>query len=54
MGSPQEFKAMLAFVQKNNLIPMVDTIYQLREGNEALDRMRQGGQFGKLVLKIAD
>jgi zinc-binding alcohol dehydrogenase/oxidoreductase len=54
MGSLQEFKAMLAFVQKNNLIPMVDTIYQLREGNEALDRMRQGGQFGKLVLKIAD
>jgi NADPH:quinone reductase-like Zn-dependent oxidoreductase len=54
MGSPQEFKAMLAFVQKKGIVPVVDTVYQLCDGNLALEKMRQGGQFGKLVLKVVE
>jgi len=51
MGSPREFKAMLAFVEKHEIVPVVDTVFDLSEGNLALEKLEKGGQFGKLVLK---
>jgi zinc-binding alcohol dehydrogenase/oxidoreductase len=52
MGSPAEFKAMLAFVQKHGIVPVVDRIFPLSEGQAAFQRMESGAQFGKIVLKI--
>jgi NADPH:quinone reductase-like Zn-dependent oxidoreductase len=52
MGSPWEFKSMLAFVEKNEIIPVVDTEYPLEQGNMALNRMSESSQFGKIVLKV--
>jgi NADPH:quinone reductase-like Zn-dependent oxidoreductase len=52
MGSPREFKAMLAFVEKHEIVPSVDSVFPLSEGNKAFEKMDKGEQFGKIVLKI--
>jgi NADPH:quinone reductase-like Zn-dependent oxidoreductase len=52
MGSPREFKAMLAFVAKHEIVPPVDSVFPLSEGNRAFEKMDKGEQFGKIVLKI--
>ncbi len=51
MGTPDEFKAMVRFIKKHKIIPVVDTVYDLRDGNAALKKMEIGKQFGKIVLK---
>jgi NADPH:quinone reductase-like Zn-dependent oxidoreductase len=50
MGSPREFKAMLDFVTKHAIIPVVDSIFPLKEGDKAFKKMEAGAQFGKIVL----
>jgi zinc-binding alcohol dehydrogenase/oxidoreductase len=52
MGSSEEFSDMLDFVSKNNIKPIVDSVFELPDGNAALDKMANGQQFGKIVLKI--
>ena len=52
MGSPQEFGKMLRFVAQHAIVPVVDSVFALADGNEALERMEKGEQFGKIVLKI--
>ena len=50
MGSPSEFQAMLDFVQKHQIVPIVDKVYPFEEGNIALERMAASKQMGKIVL----
>jgi zinc-binding alcohol dehydrogenase/oxidoreductase len=50
MGNDREFAAMLKFVEKHQIIPIVDAVYPLAQGNEALQKMENSAQFGKLVL----
>ena len=52
MGTPLEFEAMLQFVAKHEIIPIVDKVYALEAGNEAMTRMEQGEQFGKILLAV--
>jgi zinc-binding alcohol dehydrogenase/oxidoreductase len=52
MGSPQDFDAMLALVTEKNIVPVVDEVFPLAEGEAALRRMEAGAQFGKIVLRI--
>ena len=52
MGSPGEFKAMLAFVERHRIIPVVDAVYALADGNTAFEKMEKGEQFGKIVLRM--
>jgi zinc-binding alcohol dehydrogenase/oxidoreductase len=52
MGSDVEFEAMIRFVEKHKIMPVVDAVYPLSEGNAAFQRMDKGQQFGKIVLKI--
>lgn len=52
MGSPREFKSMLAFVQKHEIVPIVDSVFALPEGAKAFDKMERGEQFGKIVLEM--
>lgn len=54
MGTPAEFRKMLAFVERHKIVPVVDSVFPLDKGNAALDRMGESGQFGKIVLRIAD
>jgi zinc-binding alcohol dehydrogenase/oxidoreductase len=52
MGSPEEFLEMIRFVRKYKIVPIIDSIYALADGNAALQRMDSGAQFGKIVLSI--
>lgn len=50
MGSDQEFHAMVDFVEKHKLTPVVDSVYALEEGAAAFEHMARGAQFGKIVI----
>ncbi len=52
MGSDRDFAAMLDFVSQHKIVPVVDAVFDLKDGASAFERMEQGGQFGKIVLKI--
>ena len=53
MGSEQDFAAMLQLVTEKGIVPVVDEVLPLAEGEAALRRLEAGAQFGKVVLKIA-
>jgi NADPH:quinone reductase-like Zn-dependent oxidoreductase len=52
MGSPADFAAMVAFVSSRELRPVVDSVFSTDEGAAAFARMEEGGQFGKIVIKM--
>ncbi len=52
MGSLQDFDAMLAFVKQHQLVPVVDKVFPLAEGEAALRYLETGQQLGKVVLGI--
>jgi NADPH:quinone reductase-like Zn-dependent oxidoreductase len=51
MGSPADWEAMVAFVTRHALRPVVSDVFPLARGAEAFDLMERGGQFGKIVVK---
>lgn len=53
MGTRLDFRRMLAFVSKHEVVPVIDSVFALPNGNEALKKMEKGDQFGKIVLRIA-
>lgn len=53
MGTRDEFLSMLDFVESRKLRPVVDQILPLEKIEDAIKRMEQGDQFGKIVLQIA-
>lgn len=52
MGSPADFADMLQFTQQHGIEPIVDEVFPLKEGNQAIKRMKTSPQFGKYVLEI--
>jgi zinc-binding alcohol dehydrogenase/oxidoreductase len=52
MGSSKEFGQMVRFVAKHEIVPVVDSVFDLADGNDALALMNVGGQFGKIVLRV--
>ncbi|MDB5233529.1 MAG: alcohol dehydrogenase [Hymenobacter sp.] len=52
MGTEQDFADMLALVSEKGIVPVVDEVFPLAEGEAALRRLETGAQFGKVVLKI--
>ena len=52
MGNDDDFKNMLDFVNQYQVIPVVDSVFDMEDVNEALERMDKGLQFGKIVLKV--
>lgn len=53
MGTRDEFLSMLDFIENRKIKPVIDKIFPLEQIEEAVKRMEQGDQFGKIVLKIA-
>ncbi len=51
MGSDKEFGQMLDFVNQHQIVPIVDSVFDMSEGNAAFERMDKGLQFGKIVLR---
>ncbi|WP_426492786.1 zinc-binding dehydrogenase [Hymenobacter sp. 102] len=54
MGTPQDFAGMVALFEQHHIQPVIDEIFPLADGEQALRRMADGLQFGKLVLKIRE
>lgn len=52
MGSPADFRAMLDFVSKHAIKPVIDRVYDMEDVIAAAKRMDDGEQFGKIVLRI--
>lgn len=52
MGSPADFAAMLEFVTRHRIKPIVDRVYPLDEIFPAIERMDDALQFGKIALRI--
>ncbi len=52
MGSDLEFEKMLDFVSKHKIVPVVDSVFDLKDGNAAIEMMADSPQFGKIVLRI--
>ena len=52
MGTEQDFEEMLQLITEKSIVPVVDEVFPLAEGEAALRRLEAGAQFGKVVLKI--
>ncbi|PTL40218.1 zinc-binding dehydrogenase [Alkalicoccus saliphilus] len=53
MGSHEEYRAMLAFVSKHNIHPVVDRVFSIDKAEEALKYLEKGVQFGKVALRVS-
>lgn len=53
MCNQREYRDMLAFVTAHGIRPVVDRKFPLNEAAEALTRMEDKAQFGKIVLEVA-
>lgn len=52
MGSSEEFMAMLQFMERHSIRPVIDSMYPLQETYQAFQRMQQGEQYGNIGIRI--
>jgi len=50
MGSPEDWEAMIAFIDTHRITPVVSDVFPLDRAVEAFELMERGGQFGKIVI----
>lgn len=53
MGNDAEFDAIVQELRAGRLSPPVDSVYRLEDGRAAFERLEQGAQFGKIVIRIS-
>ena len=51
MGSDEDFSDMIDFVTTHKVVPVVDPVRPFDDVLTAFDRMKEGKQFGKLVIE---
>jgi len=54
MGSTRDFQQMLAAVTVDYLRPVIDEVFPLDRVHDAMTKMEEARQFGKIVLKISE
>jgi NADPH:quinone reductase-like Zn-dependent oxidoreductase len=52
MGSNDDFRGMLSAVSATKLKPVIDSVLPVDKFRDAMIKMEQGAQFGKIVLEI--
>ncbi|MGI4746591.1 MAG: zinc-dependent alcohol dehydrogenase family protein [Janthinobacterium lividum] len=52
MGSPEDFRAMMSFVEQHQIRPSIDRTFALEEAPEALLYLERSHAFGKVVIRI--
>lgn len=53
MGNDAEFATVVSEFNRGNLMPHVDSVYDLADGRKAFERLQSGDQFGKIVLNVS-
>jgi len=53
MGSDKDFQNMVDFVNIHKISPVLDSVYPLADVVQAFDKMKEGKQIGKIVIKLA-
>jgi NADPH:quinone reductase-like Zn-dependent oxidoreductase len=54
MGNEAEYREIVRVLGEGRLRPPVDRVYPLAEARAALERLEQGEQLGKIVVRVAD
>jgi NADPH:quinone reductase-like Zn-dependent oxidoreductase len=54
MGNDAEFDAVTSELDDGRLMPIIDSTFPLNEGRKAFERMTNGEQFGKVVIRISE
>jgi D-arabinose 1-dehydrogenase-like Zn-dependent alcohol dehydrogenase len=54
MSTQKEFRDVMKLVFQRKLKPVVDLIMPLEQAREAHERLAQGKQFGKIVLRVSE
>ncbi len=54
LGSREEFRQLLSFLNGAGIKPIVDIVFPLKEAAAAQTYLEEGRQFGKAVLRIPD
>ena len=54
LGSRQEFRQVLSFLQVSRIRPIIDRQFPLDDAAAAQQRMEESRQFGKIILQISD
>ena len=52
VGSAEHFGAMNAFLAEHAIHPVIDRIFGIDEAPQALERLRSGAHFGKIVVRM--
>ena len=52
IASPDDFKAMLDLVNEHKIVPVIDEVFPLKDGDSAVKKMENSSQFGKIVLTV--
>ncbi len=53
MGSPREYRALLAHVERASWRPVIDSVFPLDQIDEAAHRLTSAERFGKVVLVVS-
>jgi NADPH:quinone reductase-like Zn-dependent oxidoreductase len=53
MGNDAEFDAIVRELWAARLMPPVDSVYELKNGRAAFERLQSGEQFGKVVVRVS-
>lgn len=54
MGSREELRDMVAFVEANELQPVIDQTFSLDETQAAMDYLQAGQQFGNVIIRMKE
>jgi D-arabinose 1-dehydrogenase-like Zn-dependent alcohol dehydrogenase len=54
MGNPSDFAAMLDFVARKAIHPVISEVFPFDRAGDAFALMERGGQFGKIVVQIVN
>ncbi|MDY7117844.1 zinc-binding dehydrogenase [Halomonas sp. SSL-5] len=51
-GNASEFRELLAYVERHEITPVIDSVFSLESIHEALDHLESGGRMGKVGLRL--
>ena len=52
VGNAQDLEELVNAIEKNNLKPIIDSVYSIDQTQEAFLKLKSGNAFGKVVIKF--